>query len=68
MEMLVPLEPNRVNGCPKFGNQVFQAAGCLVFVMGVPHLLQVCVLQLLPVGMEMAVEYVIPANALLLVI
>jgi hypothetical protein len=44
MEMLVPLEPNRVNGCPKFGNQVFQAAGCLVFVMGVPHLLQVCVL------------------------
>jgi hypothetical protein len=44
MEVLVSLEPNRVNCCPKIGNQVFQAAGCLVFVMGVSHLLQVCVL------------------------
>jgi hypothetical protein len=68
MEMLIPLEPDRMNRCPKIGDDVFQAAGCLVFFVGVPHLLQVCMLKLLPVGMEVAVEHVVPTNALLLMV
>mgnify|MGYP002807390281 CR=1 FL=1 len=68
MEMFIPLEPNRMNCHPKIGEYVFQAACCLVFVVGVSHLLQICMLQLLPVGMEVAVEYVIPTDALLLVV
>jgi hypothetical protein len=68
VKMFILLEPYRMNSGPEIREYVFQATCSLVFVMGMPHLLQVCMMQLLPVGMEVAVEHVIPTYALLLVV
>ena len=66
MEMVVAVQPERVYGSPKFRGKLLKEAGGLVlFVVWLVGESQVLVLERDPVGCEVAVEKMIPANALL---
>ena len=63
--MFIALQPQRMYCSPEFGGKFLEEARSLVFVVGFVGKSQVLMLEGDPVGGVVAIEEVIPANALL---
>ena len=63
--MVIALQPEGVYGSPKFRGKLHKEVGCLGFAVWRVGESQVLMLERNPVGCEVTVEKMIPANALL---
>jgi hypothetical protein len=63
--VFVAEEPDGIDECPKFGDEIFKKTRGLVFVAWFLPKLEIAVLECRPVFGEVAIKKIVPANQLL---